>query len=220
MVPVLAAAAVVVLAVAVGLGLGRVLGPDNAGTPDGSLAPSETPAPSLSPTVTPTVEPTRSGTPEPFPDGSRCENVELGYAVGFPSDWHANEEVRPDDDALDPVPACQYFGEEPLEILPNAGIPPSVAITFDLEAGTLPPGGTVLRSEHVNVAGRPAELREEEGDGEGPLFREGDRVYMYLIELSNGQVLIVSTDSTRTGDYAAHRDVLDRMMQTLELMGG
>lgn len=215
--PILAMAAVAVLAAAVGLGLGRLLIPPDVGTPGASESSSQTP--SAIPSDSASATPAPSATEGPFPNGSRCENVELGYTVSFPADWHANEEVRPDDEALDPVPACQYFGEEPMEILPNAGIPPSAAISFSLEADPLPPGGTVLRSESVTVAGRPAEITEVEGDGDAPLFREGDRAYYYQIELASGDVLIVHTDSTRTGDYEAHRDVLDRMMQTLELTG-
>ena len=221
--PLAAVAAVAVLAVAVGLGIGRLLEPSGTGDPRSEVAsPSSTVAPSESPTT----KPSRSPAPSPtevagvFPNGSRCENDALGYTVSYPADWHANEEVRPDDEALDPIPACQYFGEEPMEIMPNAGLPASVAISFDLEAEATPPGGEVIRSESVTVAGRPAELREAEGSGDGPFIGEGDRVYEYLIELPSGEVLIVSTDSTRSGDYEAHRDVLDLMMQTLELASG
>jgi len=218
--PLAAVAAVAVLAVAVGLGIGQLLDPSGTGDPS-SGEPS--PSPSSVPSESPTAEPSRSPAPSPteaagpFPSGQSCENVELGYAVSYPADWHANEEVRPEDEALDPIPACQYFGEEPMEILPNAGLPDSVAISFDLEAEAPPPGGEVIRSERVTVAGRPAELREVAGTGDGPFIAEGDRVYQYLIELPAGDVLIVSTDSTRSGDYEAHRDVLDLMMETLEL---
>jgi hypothetical protein len=69
------------------------------------------------------------------------------------------------------------------------------------------------------VAGRPATVREVAAVGDGPFLAEGDRIYEYLVELEGGEVLIVSTDSTRTGDYASHRDVLDTMMETLELLG-
>jgi hypothetical protein len=221
--PLAAVAAVAVLAVAFGLGIGQLLGPSGTGEPR-SDEPS--PSPTVAPTESPTAQPSRSSTPSPseaasvFPNGSRCENVALGYAVSYPAEWHANEEVRPDDQALDPIPACQYFGEEPMELMPNAGLPPSVAISFDLEAAATPPGGEVIRSEQVTVAGRPAELREVEGTGDGAFIGEGDRVYEYLVELPSSEVLIVSTDSTRTGDYEAHRDVLDLMMQTLVLAGG
>ena len=219
--PLLAMAAVAVLAAAVGVGIGQLLGPSGTGEP-----PSE--APSASPTVAPSASaaplpsassaaPSPSEAAGPFPNGQRCENIELGYGVSYPAEWHANEEVRPQDETLDPIPACQYFGEEPMEILPNAGLPPSVAIGFDLEPTAPPPGGEVIRSERVTVAGRPAELREYEGTGDGPFIGEGDRVYEYLIELASGEVLIVGTDSTRTGDYESHRDVLDLMMETVEL---
>jgi hypothetical protein len=41
------------------------------------------------------------------------------------------------------------------------------------------------------------------------------RVYEYLVVLDDGHVLRATTDSSREGDYAEHREVLDTMMETL-----
>ena len=60
---------------------------------------------------------------------------------------------------------------------------------------------------------------EFEGTAERLFFGAGDRAYEYLIELPDGDILLVSTTTHADGDYEEHRDVLDAMMETLELSG-
>ena len=98
----------------------------------------------------------------------------------------------------------------------NAGLPPSVAIDFQRVADEPPSGGTEISSEQMSVDGRDATVREFETTGDG-FTPPGTRVYQYLISLDGGDVLVVSTDSQRDGDYAEHREVLDLMMETLSL---
>ncbi|MGH2418585.1 MAG: hypothetical protein ACRDFY_09655 [Candidatus Limnocylindria bacterium] len=210
----LGAAAVVVFAIVIGLGIGNLLPSDRQ---PGVVDPSTSPA---------TPSASESASPEPSPTPTQpaelsCENEALGYRVSYPADWFPNEEVVPPDDGLDPVPACQYFGEAPMEIAPNAGVPPSVAIGFSRQPQAPPPGtgDTVLTAEEVTVAGRPATVRElEASDQAAPFFQAGDRIYQYTVSLASGEFLVVSTDSTRDGDYEAHKAVLDAMMLTLELL--
>lgn len=213
------AAAVVVAAVVIGLGLGNLLPPDRQ---PGVVEPSTVPAtPSASESASPEPSPSPSPTQ---PEELSCENPALGYRVTYPADWFANEEVAPADSGLDPVPACQYFAEAPMEITPNAGVPQSVAIGFSRQPQAAPPGtgDTVLTTEEVTVAGRPATVREvEAGEQAAPFYQAGDRIYQYLVSLPSGESLVVSTDSKpRDGDYEAHKAVLDEMMLTLELLEG
>ena len=218
--PALAAAAVVLLAIVVGLRLGNLL-PVADQPPVGSAPASASPTPAV-PTSTsaPSASPEATVTPSPetFPDGNRCRNETLGFEVAYPSDWFANEAVEPDAEGLDPVEACQYFSDEPMEIPPNAGLPATVAIVFDLMEDEPPPSGNTVSAEEVTVAGRPAMVIETEGTGDGPFFAEGDFSYAYRITLENGQTLLASTYYANEGDYEAHKEVLDLMMETLELI--
>jgi hypothetical protein len=216
----LAIAAVVTLAVVVGLQVGGML-PSVGDPPIGTEGPSASPSavPSTAPTPTPTPMPTT--TPEPSAESSRCDNATLGYAVSTPPGWFGNEAVTPDDPELDPIPACQYFAEQPFEVRPNAGLPPTVAISFSRQADAPPPsdGAIMLSTEEVTVAGRPATVRETEGTTEDAFFGAGDRAYEYLVSLPDGDILWVSTTTDADGDYTEHKRVLDLMMESLDLTG-
>jgi hypothetical protein len=211
----LAIAAVVILAVVVGLQVGGLLpsvGGPRVGTPGPSASASA--IPSTAPTTAP------SATPEPSAESPRCENATFGYTVSTPPGWFGNEAVTPDDPALDPIPACRYFGEQPFEVRPNAGVPPTVAISFSRRADAPPPsdGAIVLSTDEATVAGRPATVRETEGTGDGAFFGAGDRAYEYLVSLPAGDVLWVSTTTDADGDYEEHKRVLDLVMESLELI--
>ena len=219
--PALAAAAVVLIAIVVGLRLGNLL-PVAEQPPVGSAPVSASPTPSANPTPSSpppaSPEPTVTPSPETFPDGNRCRNETLGFEVAYPADWFANEAVEPDVEGLDPVEACRYFSDEPMEIRPNAGLPATVAIVFNLVEEEPPASGNTLSSEEVTVAGRPATVTEIEGTGDGPFFAEGDFSYGYRITLENGQFLLAATHYANEGDYEGHKEVLDRMMETLDLI--
>jgi len=178
-----------------------------------------TAGPSASPSTTPTTAPppTLPATPEPSAESPKCENATLGYSVSTPPGWFGNEAVTPDDPELDPIPACQYFAEQPFEVSPNAGLPPTVAISFSRQADAPPPsdGAIMLSTEEVTVAGRPATVRETEGTMEDAF----DRAYEYLVSLPDGDVLWVSTTTDADGDYTEHKRVLDLMMESLDLTG-
>ncbi|MGH2446342.1 MAG: hypothetical protein ACRDGD_09935 [Candidatus Limnocylindria bacterium] len=225
MMPALAAAAVIVLAVYVGLQLGGFL-PRTGEGPFGSTEPSQSPvatesaSPDPTGSAAPSPTPSVSPSPEAFPGGQTCESETLGVIVSYPADWFANEAVLPDDPALDPVEGCQYFSDEPMEIAPNAGLPPTVAIIFSRVAEEPPSSGSTISSEDVTVAGRLATVTESEGTGDGPFFAEGDFSYGYRITLADGEFLLASTHYANEGDYETHKQVLDRMMETLVLTGG
>lgn len=213
LVRVLGATAVVTVAVVVGLQFGSILPgptPPVGGEPSASeVAPSGTSSPSASPSATP------SPSLEVSPSGNRCQNDTDGYAVEYPSDWYANDEI-PASEGFDRVPACRYFAPNEFEVQPNAGLPPTVAISFQRAAEETPVDGTLVSSEQTTVGGRQATVRESETREGGFGMPAGTLVYQYFIELDGGDVLIVATDSSRDGDYAEHRQILDLMMETLE----
>ena len=128
---------------------------------------------------------------------------------------YANEEIPPSE-GLDGIAACRFFASAPFEVQPNAGLPPSVAIGFQRVADEPPAGGTLIRTETMTVDGRQATVREFEAES-GGFLPPGTLIYEYLVPLDGGDVLVVSTDSSRDGDYEQHREVLDLMMRTLSL---
>ncbi len=225
--PALGAAAAVIVAVVLGL---QLLGVPPGPPPVGSQPTIGTPAtptavssPSTSPTdvSSQSVSPTDVSSPstpaaastEPALSQS-CPNATDGYTVDYPADWFANDEIQPRGQ-LDGVPACRYFAPRPFEALPNAGVPPTVAIGSQLVPEPPLVIGTLLSSRTRTVDGRAATAREYE-TGEGAFMLPGTLVYEYLIALDGGGFLLAGTDSTRDGDYAEHKRVLDLMLQTLE----
>jgi hypothetical protein len=226
--PALAAAAVVVAAVAVGIGLGNMLPRgSNVGGPSEPTVTSAPPSPTLEapPSPSPTEEaPSPSALVGPFPGGAAsCENESIGLAVSYPADWWANERVDSGDPALTPIEACQYFAEEPVELIQNAGLPPGIAISAGLEEqplGNPEQPIEVLSSREVDVAGRPATVQEIEWTADTVFQRAGDRSYAYRISLASGETLLFGTLNQRPSEqYDSRKLVLDRMMETLELTG-
>jgi len=218
----LAVAAVVVLAILTGLALGQL--PRNVGSGPDATQSAYTVASEAPATIAPTpsqTPPSPSPTASAMTDGQRCTNEVLGYAVSYPADWYANAEIE--QEFGDPIPACTYFSSQPMDIAPNAGLPPVVAISFErwTEAPPAGEGWEVVSREETSVAELPAVVTELEqiSDAGAPFSAAGDRTYGYEVELPDGSVLTASTGTTANGDYAEHRDVLDQMMATVELTG-
>ncbi len=213
---VVATAAAVVIVV-IGLQLGGLLPPDRNVGVDPSTVPA-TPSPSAS--AAPASEPPSSLAPSGS-DGPTCTNEEFGFTVSYPAGWWANEALTPEDPALTPILACTYFAEEPVELQPNAGLPDGIAVIGDLADGPAgePTGVEVIDRRDTEVDGRPAVVEELEWTEDTPFQQAGDRAYAYRIELTDGRALVVSTDtsvsSADEATYVEHRDVLDRMMESL-----
>ncbi|MDQ4035806.1 MAG: hypothetical protein M3153_07730 [Chloroflexota bacterium] len=228
--PVLAIAAVVTLAVAAGFGLSRLPGNFGSGpaltdSPTAAVSPSETP--SISASAPPSPAP-QASLPAPNPSGGaladrqRCTNEALGFAVSYPANWFTNDEVE--QEFGDPIPACKYFSSQAMDIAPNAGLPPTVAISFERWADVPPTGEgwKVIGRTETTVAGLLAVVteREQTSDAGAPFSARGDRSYAYEVELPDGSVLTAGTGLSSDGDYDGHKAVLDQMMETLELTGG
>jgi hypothetical protein len=210
--PALAAAAVAAVAVVVGLQLGQ-LRPGEIG-PFGS---------DPSATATPSSNESTSAQPTPSPSASvvgfyRCANSVEGYAVDVPHDWFANPEVTAPEGG-DDIPACRYFAPDEFDVRPNSGLPPTVAIDFQLVEAIGRADGTQLSSSETTVDGHNALVRESEiTEGGGPFLPDGTLVYEVYISLDDGRYLRFSTDSSRNGDYEDHKAVMDQMMATLEIL--
>lgn len=228
--PVLAIAAVVTLAVAAGFGLSQLPGNFGSGpaltqSPTTSVSPSETPSTSASAARSPTPQasmPAASPSGGALADGQRCTNEELGFAVSYPATWFTNDEIE--QEFGEPIPACKYFSSHAMDIPPNAGLPPTVAISFERWAQVPPSseGWDVIDRTETTVAGLLAVVteREQTSDAGAPFSAPGDRSYAYEVELPDGSVLTAGTGSASHGDYDGHKAVLDQMMERLELTGG
>lgn len=212
-------AAVVVLAVVVAIGYARF----QRGVGDPTVTPPESPVLESSSPAVPSSTPAPEPSEVPSPSASSGETVPCtdpvdGFRVEYPRSWFANDRVE--QEFGDAIPPCRYFGEAPLEIIANAGVPTTVAITIERHEQALPtdPSTSVVEQSETTVDGQPAWVIEVEWTVDAaPFFAAGDRRYEYRIQLPDGGVLIASTDTTADGDYATHRDVLDAMMETLVL---
>lgn len=206
---VLSAVAAFAVAVVVGIELARLLPPRTTHVAD---------QPSATSRAVESVTPWASSAPSPsvdvLADWTECRNEVDRYSVSYPADWYANP-AAPADEGTDGLAACVAFAPGPFELRPNAGVPPSVAIFFQLLAEAPPAAGKVLKEKSVMVDGREATVRELE-TGDGLFLPAGTRVYEYLVALDDGEVLQAATHSARVGDYREHREVLDRMLQTVQ----
>lgn len=210
-VPALGTTAVVAAAIVIGLQLGRVV-PPPVGSEPATPMPSASDRSSSAPS--PSGEPSSTSSAEPAPGTFRCQNTADGFTVEVRGDWYANDFVDAPE-GLDDVPACRYFGSEPVEVEPNAGLPPSVAVAIVPAEEVAPPGGDVLASGETTVDGREALVREVAARSDG-FLPEGTLVYGYYVRLDDGRFLWAWTDSSR-GDYELNRAVLDDMMERIEL---
>jgi hypothetical protein len=219
--PALAAAAVVAVAAIVGLSLGQLprVGTDASPSPSPAVTaePSATPSPSESERATPSASPTL--TPSASSEGQRCTNEQLGFALLYPDDWHTNEEIEQmfDDPPTSP---CTFFGPEPMDIAPNAGLPPTVAITFGRQEGPSPHPGSarLVMEDDLIVDGHQATVREWEWTEDDVFHSRGERFSSYEVELGDGTFLIASTNHSAEGEPEERKEVLDAMMQSLEFL--
>lgn len=175
------------------------------------------PSPTGEETASPTASPTQGG---PLGDAGECENEELGYEVDYPGDWWANDRIEPEDDNLTPIPACQYFAPNEVELQPNAGLPNGIAIWFEIPGQEIDPSGEeVLSDDTTTIDGLDARVVETQPAPQPGFVPEGSHVYRYIIELDDGRQLVATTDDILQDEsrYEESKAMLDAMMETLEI---
>lgn len=211
----LAAAATAVVAVAVA-GVTYTALQDGAGQPDRAAPPPPTAA-SAPAESAPADDPSSpTGDAGTVVLAASCTGGDGLYTVGYPEGWHTNP-----GDALGP---CEVFDEQPVEIEEDTGGGPFGGITVrpvpaPFGAAAEPGRGhREISAETATVAGRPAVRAVWEATGE-TVLPAGMRSYRYVVDLGERTLLAVTYD-VGSGDFAEHRDVLDRMMATLELSPG
>lgn len=149
------------------------------------------------------------------PPLTRCSNPQGRYSISYPSAWHTN--------TGGPVEPCRFFHPSPFEVEPHTE-EPSVAISVKreeiplerfLESGYH--GYQVLLREPLTLAGHPALRFELLATQEAPLSEPGLREYLYVVRAGPDSFIRASTLDLQGLDYPHNKDVLDRMVRTLEL---
>lgn len=144
----------------------------------------------------------------------RCTHSGQGFSVSYPAGWTTN--------GGEVVPACTAFDPDPFEIPRNSEMPFDIAVVIDVEDA---PYETITESsrwerivsdEPVTVDGRNARRVEAESTGEG-LGPAGMRSLRYVVDLGNGRSLVATTHDVAGTDYQRNREILDRMMASIDL---
>lgn len=177
-------------------------------------ASSESPSPN-SPThdASPTAQPTEHAA---FEDAQSCENDDIGFTVEYPGDWWANERIEPDFDGGTPIPACTYFAPEPVALQPNAGLPPGVAIWFNVpSANAADSSGEELDGGEATVDGYDATIVEYVPRESG-FSPEGTIIYTYVIDRDGERISALTNAFGHEDTYEENKRILDSMMETLD----
>lgn len=183
-----------------------------AGCGDAAQDAGQTTTTTVNDTTTTTVDDTTTTTtPTTTTAGAtrNCTNPEAGYSVEYPSDWATN--------SGETTPRCSYFHPRPFEVPPATEVfDLAVAISVQpvaLETVSEQYGPDEL--EETTIADRQAVRVESVSTGEA-LLPEGIESYLYAVDL-DGETLVAVTYNVDDLDYEHNKDVLDRMMETLEL---
>jgi hypothetical protein len=147
---------------------------------------------------------------------TRCTNEAGGYSIAYPQAWVTN--TGP---AVEP---CRFFHPSPFTVEP-ATEEPSVAVSVKRESvsleryieGSTSPSYDVLQQERLTLAGRPAIRLELRATEQSPLLSPGTREYLYVVSAGEEEVIRAATLDVGGLDYARNKEVLDRMIHTLQL---
>ncbi len=144
--------------------------------------------------------------------GQSCTNEQIGYTVNFPQNWQTNSGSV--------VNQCQVFDsdaiqlEEATEDFDEAVYLRQENIAFDRLANTDSRSSRTLSRRQTTINGRQAVVIESESTGIG-LLPEGRRFYRYLVDLGTNTLVAVTYDVPNQ-DYQRNKQILDRMMNSIE----
>ena len=141
-----------------------------------------------------------------------CINQAAGYRINYPQGWKTNS-----GDVLD---LCRVFDPRSAEV-PEYTETTGKAIYLRLENNISfddiakeDISEKHLSNKTIDVAGNQAVVIESESTGKA-LLRKGIRKYSYIIDLKD-KTLIATTFNIAGNDYQQNKQVLDRMMTTIE----
>lgn len=161
--------------------------------------------------------PEQGGSAESQPELAReCPHPQAGYHIRYPMDWYVNDREGPGS-------ACSWFHPEPFELpdAPQEVTDKAVMVNVDpvpFEQAAEPGGmatAQVLLEEERTVEDRRAVRYEKVANGEG-MFAEGTRHYTYVIDMGEGESMIISThDQVPDVSYEDTKAVIDQMVDSL-----
>lgn len=162
---------------------------------------------------TETAAPSTATTAPPVELSRRCTNTQHGFSISYPAGWHTNDGSV--------IPGCSAFDPQPPDIPRNSEIPFEIAVLVNVQQTPVQDltqtsqWERVLSSSETTVDGKKAIRVEVESTGEG-LADRGMRTMRYVVDLGGGRALVASTNATGES-YAGNRDMLARMVQSIDL---
>ena len=141
-----------------------------------------------------------------------CVNNDIGYRVSYPQDWQTNSGKV--------IDRCRVFDPHSA-IVPKYTESTDKAIYIWIEKNVSFASITQedvserhLSKQDTAISGDRAVIVESESTGEA-LLREGIRKYSYIIDLGDATLIATTYDITGN-DYQKNKQILDRMMNTIE----
>jgi hypothetical protein len=137
---------------------------------------------------------------------STCTNSSMPFEIHYPHSWFTNARSSG-------VPACTWFGPDPI-VVPEGGGQPTGAISIQALEGAFGTFEPIFSFDSRNVAGYPAQRTERYG-GTVTAPDRSVRSVQFFIQLGReitGTNLIATTGTGMTSDYELAKAVLDRMM--------
>lgn len=140
-----------------------------------------------------------------------CINSDIGYQVSYPQDWQTNSgEVIDRCRVFDPrsavVPKDTESTGKAIYIWVEKNVPFAAIAQEDISEKHL--------SKQDMAIARQAVIVESESTSEA-LLTEGIRRYSYIVDLGDA-TLIATTYDIAGNDYEKNKQILDRMMNTIE----
>lgn len=179
------------------------------------------------PSQSPSPEPSRSPAPPASPDPTdtadglvagpvQIEDERDGFRLDLPDGWYTNAPGSGDD-------AFAWFGPDRFDPATADGWTVPIRISMHSRS-SYGPGGILVSREPVMVGGFSALRMEIQGEAGGFIPPNALR-YVYLVAIDGEMVddvypgrFLVATLHGEAGDYEANQAVLDRLMDSLEIL--
>ncbi|MEZ4503030.1 MAG: hypothetical protein R3C39_10430 [Dehalococcoidia bacterium] len=143
-----------------------------------------------------------------------CTNGTDGYAIDYPAGWVTNSgETLPSCSMVNPTAFSVPNATEFLGAAIAMGVEP---VEFAIASNPQPTDETVSRTT-LALGSRDAVRMEVRSAGSGAL-PAGTLTYAYIVDLGGDSVFLATTRDIEGQSYAENKDVLDRMIETIEFL--
>lgn len=142
-----------------------------------------------------------------------CTNNNIGYQVSYPQDWQTNsgkviERCQVFDPRSATVPLYTESTDKAIYLRGEKNVSFESIAKEDL-------GEEHLSSKTVDLANNHAVVIESKSTGKA-LLSKGIRKYSYIVDLGNKTTLIATTYDISGNNYQKNKQILDRMMKTIQ----